>query len=155
MPEQEKLNVSSHSYMRPDPTFSPFISCKGSLSKQCAVKTLNSPVHVVCSLWAPYLEQRHCSLHIFYCLDLENLGNAFPLCVFNFGLAVHRIYVVLEQKKKIIVLFLRQDGLTLKPWSACNSCRPDWTGIKGVKGVYHHTSLNKNSELLNFETFPC
>lgn len=122
---------------------------------------------VQCRLWIiqfmlfahsgfPYLEQMHCSLHIFYCLDLENLGNAFPLCVFNFGLAVHRVYVALEQKKKkIIVLFLRRDGLTLKPWSAWNSCRPYWTGIKGVKGVHHHTSLNKNSELLNFETFPC
>lgn len=111
------------------------------------MQTLNNPVHVVCSLWVPlpYLEQILRSLYIFYFLDLENLGNAFPLRVFNFGLAVHRIYVALEQEKKffffIVVLFLRQDGLTLKPWSAWNSCRPDWTGIKGIKGIHHHTSL--------------
>lgn len=58
----------------------------------------------------PYLEQMHCSLHIFYCLDLENLGNAFPLCVFNFGLAVHRVYVALEQKKKKNYCFVFETG---------------------------------------------
>lgn len=53
----------------------------------------------------PYLEQMHCSLHIFYFLDLENLGNAFLLRVFNFGLSVHRIYVALEKNFFIVILF--------------------------------------------------
>lgn len=111
MSEQEKLNVSSHSYMRPDPTFSPFISCKGPLSKQYA-DSLNNPVHVVCSLWVPlpYLEQMLCSLHIFYFLNLENLGNAFSLRVFNFGLAMHRIYVALEQEKNFFYCFVFETG---------------------------------------------
>lgn len=141
--------------MRPDPTFSPFISCKGSLSKQCAVKTLNSPVHVVCSLWAPLPGAKALFASHFLLLRLRKPWQRFSSLCFQLWPSCASYLCGFRAKKKNYCLFLRQDGLTLKPWSACNSCRPDWTGIKGVKGVYHHTSLNKNSELLNFETFPC
>lgn len=120
-----------------------------------SVRTLNNPVHVVCSLWVP-LPGANASFASYF-LFLRKPWQCFSSSCFQLWSSCASNLCGLEQEKKFFLLsFCFWDRMVWlwSPGQPGTHVDQIGLGLKELK-AFTTTLHYKDSELLNFETSPC